>query len=188
MWIWSRSERLWVTPVREKKYELQRKRVRYRLPAATSASSLAAHNLASEGLCEGKRTLLHSGCDNRCFVREGQDKKQGVGGEIIIGKGLAFGACRCWKEDDLLLQCPQWHLATFPEPSIGGWVGGGSAAQQGISVPSMGKAGGCWGGEGGGGELPSALPQSPARTGQHWWDCALPRNSCGGDELQSKYF
>lgn len=111
-------------PRREKKYELQSKRVRYRLPAEPSASSLAAHNLASEGLCEGKRTLLHSGCDNRCFVSEGQDKKQGVGGEIIIGQGLAFGACRCWKEDDLLLQCPQWHLATFPEPRLGGWEGG----------------------------------------------------------------
>jgi len=43
-----------------------------------------------------------------------------VGGEIIIGEGLAFGACRCWKEDDLLLQCPRWHLATFPEPGLGG--------------------------------------------------------------------
>lgn len=108
-----------MTPVREKKYELQRKRVRYRLPAEPSASSLAAHNLASEGLCGAKRTLLHSGGDNRCFVRGGQDKKQGVGGEIIIGKGRAFGACRCWKEDDLLLQCPRWHLATFPEPRAG---------------------------------------------------------------------
>lgn len=109
-----------MTPVREKKYELQRKRVRYRLPAEPSASSLAAHNLASEGLCGAERTLLHSGGDNRCFVRGGQDKKQGVGGEIIIGKGRAFGACRCWKEDDLLLQCPRWHLATFPEPRAGG--------------------------------------------------------------------
>jgi len=110
--------------------------------------------LASEGLCKGKRTLLHSGCDNRCFVREGQDKKQGVGGEIIIGKGLAFGACRCWKEDDLLLQCPQWHLATFPDPSTGGWAGGGSAAHHGISVPSMGKA--CWG-------LPARQPRPGCR-------------------------
>lgn len=135
-----------MTPVRERKYELQSKRVRYRLPAEPSASSLAAHNLASEGLCEGKRTLLHSGCDNRCFVSEGQDKKQGVGGEIIIGQGLAFGACRCWKEDDLLLQCPQWHLATFPEPRLGGWEGGrreSSTTQGGISKPSMGKV--CWG-------------------------------------------
>lgn len=108
-----------MTPVREKKYELQSKRVRYRLPAEPSASSLAAHNLASEGLCGAERTLLHSGGDNRCFVRGGQDKKQGVGGEIIIGKGRAFGACRCWKEDDLLLRCPRWHLATFPEPGAG---------------------------------------------------------------------
>lgn len=119
-----------MTPVREKKYEPERKRVIYRLPAEPSASSLAAHNLASESLCEGKRTLLHSACDNRCFVSQGQDKKQGVGGEIIIGQGLAFGACRCWKEDDLLLQCPRWHLATFPEPRLGGREGGRAAHLQ----------------------------------------------------------
>lgn len=126
--------------------------------------------MASEGLCEGKRTLLHSGCDNRCFVREGQDKKQGVGGEIIIGKGLAFGACRCWKEDDLLLQCPRWHLATFPEPGRGGGAGGGSAAPPSPSLPRAERAGAGgrgwqppWGrGRGAGQASQSHAPRSPA--------------------------
>lgn len=125
--------------------------------------------MASEGLCEGKRTLLHSACDNRCFVREGQDKKQGVGGEIIIGKGLAFGACRCWKEDDLLLQCPRWHLATFPEPGRGGGAGGGSAAPLAPSPPRAGHRGRGpgreppWGrGHGAGQAWRSRVPPSPA--------------------------
>lgn len=46
--------------------------------------------------------------------------QRGPGGGDRGSEGLAPGACRCWTKDDLLLQCPQWHLATFPDPDVGG--------------------------------------------------------------------
>lgn len=48
----------------------------------------------------------------------------GAGGGAPWQRGASPGACRCWLRDDLLLQCPQWHLATFPDPNVGGEEGG----------------------------------------------------------------
>lgn len=54
---------------------------------------------------------------------------EGAGWGDCGRKGLAPGACRCWTRDDLLLQCPRWHLATFPDPNVSG--GGGRKTRRG---------------------------------------------------------
>lgn len=84
-----------------------------RLPAEIQASPLASTTWLQRPFVSGNESS--SLPTTIGVLSEGA----GVGG-ISSSKGLAPGPCRCWTRDDLLLQCPRWHLATFPDPNIGG--------------------------------------------------------------------